>query len=397
MLALPNWLFVIPILASLVLIHELGHFITAKIFNIKVTEFGFGFPPKIWGYKKGETEYTVNLIPIGGFVKMVGEEDPTDPRSFAAQSIGKRLIVLAAGPLMNLLTAIAIFFVLLIIPHETYEGTITVTNIAPNSPAMRSGLQPGDNIVAINDKTIRTTDELIEEIKKNEDQKTTLYIQRNLMIGNVMASPEFSHNTTVTLTPRSTPPKLKVVDTVTDSTKEVSLREVQTYDKNLTIGDTMTQGSLGVIIGLTNVRVIEVQSNILEAIPESFNQLFNVLSLTYTGLTNWSQNGEDPGFTGPIGIAQITGEVASIGYSPLFQLTALISISLGILNLLPIPALDGGRLAFVLIEAIRGGKRISPKTEGLIHMTGFIILISLIIMMSYFDLSRILTGNNIIN
>ena len=395
MLDLPNWLFVIPILASLVLIHELGHFITAKIFNIKVTEFGF--PPKIWGYKKGETEYTVNLIPIGGFVKMVGEEDSTDPRSFAAQSIGKRLIVLAAGPLMNLLTAIAIFFVLLIIPHEAYQGTITVTNVAPSSPAMRSGLQPGDNIVAINDKPIRTTDELIEEIKKNEDQKTTLYIQRNLMIGNVAASPEFSHNTAVTLTPRSNPPKLKVVDTVADSTKEVSFREVQAYDKNLMVGDTMTQGSLGVIIGLTNVRVTEVQSNILEAIPESFNQLFNVLSLTYTGLTNWSQNGEDPGFTGPIGIAQITGEVANIGYSPLFQLTALISISLGILNLLPIPALDGGRLAFVLIEAVRGGKRISPKTEGFIHMAGFIILISLIIMMSYFDLSRIIAGNNIIN
>ena len=173
MLDLPNWLFVIPILASLVLLHELGHFITAKFFKIKVTELGFGFPPKIWGYKRGETEYTINLIPIGGFVKMLGEEDPTDPRSFAAQSIRKRLIVLAAGPLMNLLTAIVIFFVLLIIPHETYQGTITITNIAPNSPAMSSGLHPGDNIVAINDKTISTTDELIEEIKKNEDRETT--------------------------------------------------------------------------------------------------------------------------------------------------------------------------------------------------------------------------------
>ncbi|MBI15767.1 MAG: hypothetical protein CL782_05950 [Chloroflexi bacterium] len=397
MLSLPSWLFVIPILASLVLVHELGHFLTAKLFNIKVTEFGFGFPPKIWGYKKGETEYTLNLIPIGGFVKMVGEEDPTDSRSFAAQSIPKRLIVLAAGPLMNLLTAIAIFFILLITPHQEYEGTITITNVAPNSPAMSAGLQPGDNIIAINNNSIGTTEELIEQIQKNKSQETTLNIQRNLMIGNVKASPEFSHNTTVTLTPRSNPPKLKVVEQVYDPNNEISLTDAKSYNSNLEIGDTMTQGSMGIIIGLSNPRIVEKKLNIIEAIPESFNQLFNVLTLTYSGLTNWSQNGDDPGFTGPIGIAQITGEVAEIGLSPLFQLTALISISLGILNLLPIPALDGGRLAFIAIEAVRGGKRVSPRIEGIIHMAGFIILISLIVLMSYFDLARILTGESIIN
>jgi regulator of sigma E protease len=397
MLDLPNWLFVIPILGSLVLVHEFGHFITAKIFNIKVTEFGFGFPPKIWGYKKGETTYTINLIPIGGFVKMVGEEDSTDPRSFAAQSIMKRLIVLAAGPVMNLLTAIVIFIVLLMIPHETYVGNIVVTNIAPNSPAMNSNLQVGDNIIAINNNRISTTAELIEEVKKNRDTETELSVQKNLIMGNVTASPEFSHTTTIILTPRSNPPKLKVVDIVSDSTKEVSYTDAQTYDQNLKIGDTMTQGSLGVIIGLSNPKIIEEQLPIWKAIPESFGQLSNILTLTFSGLANWSQSGEDPGFTGPIGIAQITGEVAKIGYNPLFELTALISISLGILNLLPIPALDGGRITFILIEAARGGKRISAKIEGIIHMTGFAVLISLIILMSYFDLARILTGGNIIN
>tara|TARA_Y100000817_G_scaffold283908_1_gene250116 strand:- start:1310 stop:2503 length:1194 start_codon:yes stop_codon:yes gene_type:complete len=397
MLNLPNWLLVIPILASLVLVHELGHFLTAKIFKIKVTEFGFGFPPKIWGYKKGETEYTVNLIPIGGFVKMVGEEDPSDPRSFAAQNITKRVIVLAAGPLMNLLTAIVIFFTLLIIPHETYAGTITITSIAPNSPAMNAGLQPGDNVIAVNGISINSTNGLITEINKNKDQKTTFQIQRNLMIGSVTASPEFSHNTEITLTPRTKPPKLKVVETVKDPESEINIEDAQSYNKDLTIGDTMSQGSIGIIIGLSNPRIVQSRLNVFEAIPESFKQLFSVLTLTYSGLTNWSQTGDDPGFTGPIGIAQITGEVAGIGFSPLLQLTALISISLGILNLLPIPALDGGRLAFILIEAIRGGKRVSPKIEGIIHMAGFIILISLIIMMSYFDVARILTGESIIN
>ena len=114
-------------------------------------------------------------------------------------------------------------------------------------------------------------------------------------------------------------------------------------------------------------------------------------------MTNWISEGNDPGFAGPIGIAQVTDQVAEIGIAPVFELMALISISLAIVNMLPIPALDGGRLLFVLIEATRGGKRISPKTEGFIHMAGFAVLIALIILMSYIDITRIITGESLIN
>ena len=116
------------------------------------------------------------------------------------------------------------------------------------------------------------------------------------------------------------------------------------------------------------------------------------MTYTFSGLGGWLSGGEDPGLTGPIGIAQVTGEVAKVGMFPIFELTALISISLAIINILPIPALDGGRLAFVLIEGIRNGKKISPNVEGAIHMTGFAVLIGLILLMSYFDVVRIITG-----
>ena len=124
---MPSWLLVIPLLSLLVFIHELGHFLTAKKFGIKVTEFGFGFPPRLWGITIGETRYSINLIPLGGFVKMVGEEDPTEPRSFARQSVLKRSIVLTAGSFMNLLLPIFIFTIILTLPHDTLVGTTTIS------------------------------------------------------------------------------------------------------------------------------------------------------------------------------------------------------------------------------------------------------------------------------
>ena len=126
------------------------------------------------------------------------------------------------------------------------------------------------------------------------------------------------------------------------------------------------------------------------------NKIVDIITYTFAGIAGWIGNGKNPGLTGPIGIAQVTGEVAKVGVRPILELTALISISLAIVNILPIPALDGGRLLFVLIEAARGGKRISSNKEGLIHMVGFATLIGLVILMSYFDLVRILTGGQIL-
>ena len=397
MFDLPGWLLVIPILGFLVFIHELGHFLCAKKFNIKVTEFGFGFPPRLYGFRYGETLYSINLIPIGGFVKMVGEEDPTDPRSFANQSVIARIIVLSAGSFMNVIVPIVIFTTLLILPHDTISGEVTIGGIAPQSPAQISGLREGDVILKIDDMPVNNHTELIESIKKSRGEPTKFLVRRTRNITGMQTSPEFSSTEVIELTPRTEIPKLKVVTEVSDSSREVSLNSAKAYQSSLKIGDTLTQGSVGILIGTLNPKITQQQLGIWDAVSTSIEKIFLVVTSTFSGVTNWISEGNDPGFAGPIGIAQVTDQVAEIGIAPVFELMALISISLAIVNMLPIPALDGGRLLFVLIEATRGGKRISPKTEGFIHMAGFAVLIALIILMSYIDITRIITGESLIN
>ena len=172
------------------------------------------------------------------------------------------------------------------------------------------------------------------------------------------------------------------------------MSEAKQYNPSLEVGDVLRQGSIGILIGTANGKVVKDQLPLHEAIPTAFSKIGEVISFSAQGIGSLVSSGENPGLTGPIGIAQVTGEVAKVGIAPIFELTALISISLGIVNLLPIPALDGGRLMFVLIEGIRGGKKVSPQREGMIHMTGFIVLIGLVVVMSYFDIIRILSGDS---
>jgi regulator of sigma E protease len=180
---------------------------------------------------------------------------------------------------------------------------------------------------------------------------------------------------------------------VSDPKTEVSITEARSYNVNAAVGDTLKQGAVGILVGTTNQKIIKDRLSILTAIPSSFGKVKQVVTYTFSGIGGWLSGGKDPGLAGPIGIAQVTGEVAKVGMFPIFELTALISISLAIVNVLPIPALDGGRLTFVLIEGIRKGKRIPPHLEGKIHMTGFAVLIGLILLMSYFDIIRIISGD----
>ena len=395
---LPGWILVIPILTFLVFVHELGHFAVAKKLGIKVTEFGFGFPPRIWGFKRGETLYSINIIPLGGFVKMVGEEDPSEKRSFAHQPIKHRMAVLLAGPFMNLVVPILIFTILLALPHDKHVGIVTVGSVAPGSPAVEVGIRPGDAILGVNGITIDNHVDLVQQIQKLKGQETELTLRRNVSspISGLTSSPEFSHTETVLLTPRKSPPNLSVVAYVVDPRFEVSLQDAKSYDNSLEIGDTLTQGAVGVLIGTSGTKVIRDKIPVWKALPQSLTRIVDTITFTFVGLSGWISGGDDPGLAGPIGIAQVTGEVANIGITPVLELTALISISLALVNILPIPALDGGRLLFILIEGARGGKRISPRTEGIIHMAGFAALIGLIVVMSYFDVLRIISGGTFI-
>ena len=431
---LPAWLLVIPVLGFLIFVHELGHFITAKWFGIKVTEFGFGFPPRVVGVRrvgKGRfrlvvapfllelfgrrrspfeqphsadpdtnddaTIYSINLIPLGGFVRMVGEEDPTDPRSFAKQSAPKRIVVLCAGSFMNLLLPIVLLSALFMTPQDTVVGQVTISGVSPRSPAAEAGLRPGDTIVAVHGKPIDNHRDLIQRVMARLGSATELSVRRGAIVSGLGSSPEYSSVDAVSVVPRLNPPDLRVVDEVADPEREVTLSEARRYDARLAVGDTLTQGAIGIVIGTSNQRVVKKSHPAWEAVPMSLGRIWSVLAISKNGIQRWIAGGPDAGLAGPVGIAQLTGEVASVGGAlPLIEFMAFISISLAIVNILPIPALDGGRLVFVLIEWARRGKRVSPQREGLIHLAGFVILIGFILVMSYFDITRILNGESFI-
>ena len=398
MFGLPSWLLIIPVLGFLIFVHELGHFLTAKWFGIKVTEFGFGIPPRIFGVPYRGTLYSINWIPLGGFVRMVGEEDPTDPDSFARHSVLKRTVVLVAGSFMNLVVPVVIITILFMLPHDTLaRGSPVITGVAPGSPADQAGLRPGDTILSVNGHRDAKPSDLIQRIRDSIGRPTEVTVRRGSIIAGFGTSPEFSVVEAVTLVPRRRPPKHKVVEQVVDPTKEISRIEARRYNAELDVGDTMTEGAIGVMIGVTNVRVESTTDPIWTAFPKSFTTIWDILDMTRSGIVQGVSTGSNPGFAGPVGIAQVTGEgVDRLGFAWIFQLTALLSISLGIINILPIPALDGGRLMFVLLEWVRRGKRISPQREGLVHLIGFAIVISFIVTVSYFDIVRIVSGDSII-
>ena len=393
---LPNWLLIVPVLALLIFVHELGHFTTAKLFGIKVTEFGFGFPPRVFGVPFRGTVYSLNLIPLGGFVKMVGEEDPTDPDSFARHSVLKRLVVLSAGSIMNFVLPVVIFTVLLMLPHDALVGgSVMITSVAPGSPAEQAGLRGGDVILAVDGKPVISPGELVDTVKGRGGQPIELSLRRASLVMGLSQSPELATYHTLNVTPRVSPPRLRVVEEVSDPSSEVGLSDARRYNPNLAVGDTMTQGAIGVMIGLVNPKFGTKTEPVWTAVPNGVRMIWSVLSFTWGGITEGVATRSNPGIAGPVGIAHATGEVVEeLGVAWIFRIAALLSVSLGVVNLLPIPALDGGRIVFVVLEFLRRGKRISPQREGLIHLVGFVVIIGLIVAITYSDILRIVNGES---
>ncbi|MBM3925149.1 MAG: PDZ domain-containing protein [SAR202 cluster bacterium] len=349
-------IFILQLLALiviLVVIHELGHFVTAKLFGIKVNEFGVGFPPKLWGVKKGETEYTINAVPLGGFVKLEGENDPSHPRSLAAKPPWQRAIVLASGSFMNAVLAIAIFAGLYMVPRDVQIGDVFVDQVTPNSPAAAAGLMAGDQVLFADGKDIESVSHLGAIISRNLGEDMDVTVQRG---GQTLET---------TVSPRWDPPE--------------------------------GEGPTGVVLRLENATIVERSDPFWEAIPKGFKEVGTVLSVTWNALTSWVGGDAPVPFSGPVGIVRGTQEVVDEGGAlVLIPLAALLSVSLAIFNILPIPALDGGRLLFVIIEFVRGGKRIPPEKEGLVHMIGFALLIAMVLVISYNDITKIIRGESFI-
>ncbi|MCJ7515683.1 MAG: M50 family metallopeptidase [Dehalococcoidia bacterium] len=343
----------IGILILLVFAHEFGHFITAKLARVKVQEFGIGFPPRIVSFKRGETTYSINAIPLGGFTKMVGEEDPTLPGSLASKSIPVRILVLSAGSLMNILLPILLFSISFMIPHDMILEKVQVEEVAANSPAQNAGIELGDTILAVNGHTIRNRGDVGYFIQLYLGSEINILIQRDQL------PPQ-----EVNLKPRWNPPA--------------------------------GQGATGIVIIGVDSTTIRESEPIWKAVPSSMVHCWQILILFRNEVVGWFVGGTPPQVTGPIGIAQITGQIAQAGISPLLEFAALISINLAIINIFPFPGLDGGRLIFVFLEWVRRGKRISPKREGMVHLIGFAVLMLLILVISYFDIAHIIQGDSIL-
>lgn len=344
----------LAVLSVIVIAHELGHFITAKTAGVRVEEFGLGYPPRLLSFKRGETRYSLNVIFFGGFTKMTGEEDPSEPRSLASKGIGTRLLVLSAGSLMNLILPLLLFSIAFMIPHNLAVGQVMVEEVAPNSPAAMTGIEPGDTILSINDKPVRNIGDLQRYVRLNLGKEITIQVTHADL------TTESIH-----VVPRWKPPE--------------------------------GQGATGVVVKVPEQTIVSQHDPFWKAIPMAAVECIETLVLYKNGLVSVIIGATPMVMAGPVGIVQLTGEVAvKAGISPLLEFAAFISLIIGIFQLFPIPALDGGRIAFVLLEWVRRGKRVSPKTEGMVHFIGFAMLIAVMVAITYQDILRIISGESLI-
>jgi len=406
-------------LSFLVFVHELGHFITAKKVGIVVEEFAIGFPPravKLWQdegklgldeqkyiigrktdvpkgleigsdvyvqteprangqdevthieivdpdesddtksstrvtYLEKPTEYVLNWIPFGGYVKMLGEEDPTAPGSFASKSKTARLIVLSAGSVMNLIAAVVIFTIMFMTGSPEPIGETFIADIAPNSPAEQVGIQINDIIFQVDDVVVETTSDVANYTQTKRGQEITLKILRN------------ESELQISLVPRvNSPPG---------------------------------EGAMGIAIQTRPIGQRITKYSIGEAFVKATSATVNIAISPFlipVAIMRKTISAEDARPVGPVGIYDIAGSaigetVAQGVLYPILLVTALISAALAVTNLLPIPALDGGRIMFIIIEAIRG-RRISPEKEGAVHLIGLAFLMVLMVVITIYDVSN---------
>jgi regulator of sigma E protease len=476
---------ILPFLAMivvLIVVHELGHFVTAKLAGVKVLEFGLGYPPKVWGIKRGETEYTINALPLGGFVRLLGEEDPSDPRSLAAKPRWVRLVVLGSGAAMNVVLAVFLFSLALMIPREVDVSRAVVGDVVPGSPAEEAGLRPGDIIFAVNGREVQSVGELGYQIRLHMGETIDLRVKPANAPGREIDDPDGDGFITVPVYARwstdpytytsalddvaigasdAVPIEVRVtstqgfgdsgvltIDAGTPNEEAFTYRTVGSatlilteraqdgtqptaHAANAPIEHKVAQGPTGITIGPAYGSIEPIppdeQEKIAEelppgatvpatrlrpfsetrwtapwdAVPEGARKSYESIILARNEIISRIRGGVggSGGFqvTGPVGIAQLTGEVVDeAGWKSLMDFAALLSMNLAVLNILPLPMLDGGRVVFVLLEYLRGGRRIAPQKEAMVHLVGLVLILTLAVVITYFDLVRLIEGEGIL-
>ena len=343
----------ILILGILVLVHEFGHFIVAKKSGLTVEEFGFGFPPRIFSFKVNETVYSINLLPLGGFVKILGEDggETNSPKSFSSKSAGIRSLITAAGVMMNfalgaLLLIIGFYIGLPQVVNEENKAIaknvqIQIIAISNNSPAEKANLKLGDSIEGFGEISI-----FQDFINQNKEKEISLKIKRGEDYLDIKA------------VPRANPPE--------------------------------REGALGIALAKTGLISYPWYQSVWLGIKSSFIITWEIIKGFFGLIKNLITVGKIPQeIAGPVGIAILAGQATALGFVYLLQLVALISLNLAVLNLIPFPALDGGRLLFLGIEKIKGSK-VNPKIENAIHSIGIALLLALVVLITYRDILKLL-------
>lgn len=366
------------VLSLLVFVHEFGHFFSARRLGVKAEEFGFGFPPrifgiyrdknkkwkKVWGKKQvtdnSDTIYSINAIPLGGFVRIKGQDgdshDETD--SFSAKRPWKRAIILSAGVIMNIALASVLISLGLIIGFpqaidkdnlpksvKIYDEKIQIVQVLPDSPAMEAGLQSSDAILKIDGQDIKEEADIINLISNNRNESIDLVVDRS--------------------------------------------GEMKEFEIIPRINEETGQKIIGVAFSQTGIIKYPWYQAIWEGIKMTGYLTWAILYAFYEIIRNLIV-GQPAGVevAGPIGIADLTGQMARMGFIYLIQFTALLSINLAIINILPFPALDGGRLLFLLIEKIKGSP-VKQEVEAIFHNLGFVLLMALVVWVTFKDILKL--------
>jgi regulator of sigma E protease len=427
-------LFLVGLFVAIYL-HELGHFIAARRAGVKVEEFGIGLPPRLFGFKRGETIYSLNAIPIGAFVKAAGENDPTVPRSLAGQGPWTRLGIYAAGPLVNIFLAFVLLSAFLALPYSVITGNgLMVHAVAVNSSAEEAGIGPGDIILEIEGQPVRRSDDVSHMVNSVEEgAEITLLLLRNGQEEEMRLEPKFDPEKQRRLIGVFLP-WWNIVSQVEEGSPayEAGLRPgdaILGINGQAVYSEESMSNALGSLEEGEQMKVVLLPNDETEETEEislihDGSQTLPGVELRWVDGTHTEQERlpvwravysgaryiiympvfiiqaipliiKSPGLAliGPIGAGQLTVEVVrSSGFSNILFMAGIISLGLGIFNLFPIPPLDGGGMLVALIEGFRRGKRLSPRTVRLAHTIGTAFLIALMVLVTFSDIFRLISG-----
>jgi regulator of sigma E protease len=338
-------LIIIIAFSILVVFHEFGHFIIAKLLKVKVEKFALGFGPEWFGYNGKETRYSVNLFPLGGYVRMLGDEpgdkNAEQPGSYLAQKWYRRAFIVIFGPITNFILAILLFTLIFMVGVPVPDtGISRIGGVFENTPAYQAGLQSGDIVTGINGQTVKTWDDLTKIVQPNSDKILAMTVKRG--------------------------------------DREIQLQIKPQYDKERKVG----------ILGISASHKIE-RSNPVQALVKGVTETYAWTEITLKAIW-WMITGKiAPEVSGPVGIAQMIGVAAKAGFASLVAFIAVLSINLGVFNLFPIPILDGGHILFLLIEAVKG-KPVSMAKVEMAQKVGLALLIAIFVFATYKDIIRMI-------